>query len=60
VGVSKSGDIAYAFGTYEQTAPNRKTKKLEDTVGKWMAVFARQPDGSWGAVADTYNVDPAD
>jgi ketosteroid isomerase-like protein len=58
VGVSNSGDLAYAFGTYEQTAPNPKTKKLEDTVGKWMAVFAKQPDGSWGAVADTYNVDP--
>jgi ketosteroid isomerase-like protein len=58
VGVSQAGDLAYAFGTYEQTAPDAKTKKLADTVGKWMAVFAKQPDGSWGAVADTYNVDP--
>jgi ketosteroid isomerase-like protein len=58
VGLSQAGDLAYAFGTYEQTAPNSKTKKLEDTVGKWMAVFAKQADGSWGAVADTYNVDP--
>jgi ketosteroid isomerase-like protein len=58
VGVSTSGDLAYAFGTYEQTAPDPKTKKLADSVGKWMAVFAKQPDGSWGAVADTYNVDP--
>lgn len=58
VEIASSGDLGYAFGTYEQTAPNRETKALEDTTGKWMAVFRKQPDGTWGAVADTYNVDP--
>ncbi len=38
-------------------APDAKTHELTDTTGKWMSVFRKQPDGSWGAVADTYNVD---
>jgi ketosteroid isomerase-like protein len=54
---SDAGDLGYALGTYEQTAPD-KSGKLENTVGKWMSVFKKQPDGSWGAVADTFNVDP--
>lgn len=56
-GFSDAGDLGYALGTYEQTAPD-KSGKLQDTVGKWMSVFKKQPDGSWGAVADTFNVDP--
>ena len=58
VEIARAGDMGYAFGTYEQTAPDPKTKALADSVGKWMAVFQKQPDGSWGAIADTYNVDP--
>jgi ketosteroid isomerase-like protein len=54
---SDAGDLGYALGTYEQTAPD-KSGALQNTVGKWMSVFRKQPDGSWGAVADTYNVDP--
>ena len=56
--ISDGGDLGYALGTYEQTAPD-KSGVLTRTVGKWMSVFKKQPDGSWGAVADTYNVDPA-
>lgn len=55
---SDAGDLGYALGTYEQTAPD-KSGVLRNITGKWMSVFRRQPDGSWGAVADTYNVDPA-
>jgi ketosteroid isomerase-like protein len=58
VEVADSGDLAYAFGTYEQTAPDPKTGSLANSVGKWMCVFRKQPDGTWGAIADTYNVDP--
>jgi ketosteroid isomerase-like protein len=58
VEIASSGDLGYAFGTYEQTAPDAKTKALAETTGKWMAVFRKQPDGTWGAIADTYNVDP--
>ena len=56
--ISAGGDLGYAVGTYEQTAPD-KTGVLTHTVGKWMSVFRKQPDGSWGAIADTYNVDPS-
>jgi ketosteroid isomerase-like protein len=55
--ISDGGDLGYALGTYEQTAPD-KSGTLTNTVGKWMSVFKKQPDGSWGAVADTFNVDP--
>jgi hypothetical protein len=55
--ISDGGDLGYALGTYEQTAPD-KSGVLTHTVGKWMSVFRKQPDGSWGAVADTFNVDP--
>jgi len=57
-GVSDGGDLGYAVGTYEQTAPD-KSGALANTTGQWMSVFKKQPDGSWGAVADTFNVDPA-
>ena len=55
--ISDAGDLGYALGTYEQTAPD-KSGVLTNSVGKWMSVFKKQPDGSWGAVADTFNVDP--
>jgi ketosteroid isomerase-like protein len=58
VEIASAGDLGYAFGTYEQTAPDAKTHALADTTGKWMSVFRKQADGSWGAVADTFNVDP--
>lgn len=56
--VAASGDLGYAFGTYRQTAPHKSGARV-NSVGKWMSVFRKQPDGSWGAVADTYDVDPA-
>jgi hypothetical protein len=55
--VSDGGDLGYALGTYEQTAPD-KSGVLVNSVGKWMSVFRKQPDGTWGAIADTFNVDP--
>ena len=55
---SDAGDLGYALGTYEQTAPD-KGGVLVHSVGKWMSVFRKRADGSWGAVADTFNVDPA-
>jgi ketosteroid isomerase-like protein len=56
-GISAGGDLGYAVGTYEQTAPD-KSGTPSHSVGKWMSVFRKQPDGSWGAIADTFNVDP--
>jgi len=55
--ISQGGDLGYALGTYEQTAPDR-SGKLTHTAGKWMSVFQKQKGSSWRAIADTYNVDP--
>ena len=55
--ISAAGDLGYAVGTYEQTAPDQ-SGALIHSVGKWMSEFRKQPDGSWGAIADTFNVDP--
>lgn len=49
--------ISASSGTRTAKVPDR-SGRLQNTVGKWMSVFKKQPDGSWGAVADTYNVDP--
>jgi ketosteroid isomerase-like protein len=59
VEVSRSGELGYAFGDYNQTRQDPQTGALNHYTGKWMSVFRKQPDGSWGAIADTYNVDTA-
>jgi ketosteroid isomerase-like protein len=57
-GFSDAGDLGWAVGTYAQTAPDKSGARV-NTTGQWMSVFKKQPDGSWGAVFDTFNVDPA-
>jgi len=54
---SKSGDMVYSQGTYTMTATNPKTKKPVTDHGKYLTVYTRQADGSWKAVADTFNSD---
>ena len=54
---SKGGDLVYSLGTYTMTMTNPKTKKPMTETGKYLTVFAKQADGSWKAVADTYNSD---
>jgi uncharacterized protein (TIGR02246 family) len=54
---SKGGDMVYSQGTYSMTMTNPKTKKPMTDKGKFLTVYAKQPDGSWKAVADTYNSD---
>jgi uncharacterized protein (TIGR02246 family) len=54
---SKGGDMVYSQGTYTMTMTNPKTKKPMTDKGKYLTVFAKQADGSWKAVADTYNSD---
>ena len=39
------------------TMTNPKTKKPMTDKGKYLTVYAKQTDGSWKAVADTYNSD---
>jgi len=45
VNFSSGRDMAYVYGT--GTADTHKTN--------WLAVFGRQPDGSWRVVADIFN-----
>jgi len=54
---SKGGDMVYSQGTYTMTMTNRKTKKVMTDKGKYLTVYAKQADGSWKAVADTFNSD---
>lgn len=54
---SKGGDMVYSQGTYTMTGTNPKTKKPMTDKGKYLTVYTKQADGSWKAVADTYNSD---
>ena len=54
---SKGGDMVYSQGTYTMTTTNPKTKKPMTEKGKYLTVYTKQADGSWKAVADTYNSD---
>jgi len=54
---SKGGDMVYSQGTYSMTMSDPKTKKPVTDVGKYLTVYRKQADGSWKAVADTFNSD---
>jgi uncharacterized protein (TIGR02246 family) len=54
--VAKSGDVAYASGTYELSMPDATGKSVNDR-GKYMVVWKKQSDGKWKAVADIWNSD---
>lgn len=54
---SKGGDMVYSQGTYSMTMTDPKTKKPMTDKGKFLTVYTKQPDGSWKAVADTFNSD---
>jgi len=54
---SKGGDMVYSQGTYTMTMTNPKTKKVMTDKGKYLTVYTKQADGSWKAIADTFNSD---
>jgi uncharacterized protein (TIGR02246 family) len=56
---SKGSDMVYTEGTYTLTMTNLKTKKPMTDKGKYLTIFVKQADGSWKAVADTFNSDSA-
>jgi uncharacterized protein (TIGR02246 family) len=56
---SKGGDMVYSQGTYTMTTTDPKTKKMQVDKGKFLTVYTKQADGSWKAVADTFNSDSA-
>ena len=53
---ARSGDLAYETGTFELTTKDAKGKPAT-TVGKYVVVWKKQPDGQWKAVADIFNTD---
>jgi ketosteroid isomerase-like protein len=54
---SKGGDMVYSQGTYSMTMTDPKTKKPMTDKGKYLTIYAKQADGSWKAIADTFNSD---
>jgi uncharacterized protein (TIGR02246 family) len=54
---SKGGDMVYSQGTYVMTMTDPKTKQPMTDKGKYMTVYMKQSDGTWKAVADTFNSD---
>ena len=56
VEVSRSGDLAYSHGTYEETVNDPEGNPVT-TVGKYVTVWKKQADGQWKVVADIFNRD---
>lgn len=54
--IESSGDLAYEAGHYTSILRPRHGALLQD-YGKYLTVYRRQADGSWKAVADTFNTD---
>src|SRR3954462_1871 len=56
VEVSKTGDMAYATGTYELAMNDKSGKPMKDS-GKYLEVWQKQKDGTWQCGADMWNSD---
>src|SRR5713101_4224389 len=56
VEVARSGDIAYASGTYELVCVGSKGKPVADH-GKYVEVWKKQSDGGWKCAVDTWSSD---
>jgi ketosteroid isomerase-like protein len=54
--VSRSGDLAYTPFTYQMTLQGPDGKPVHDR-GKGLAVWKKQPDGTWKGLADMFNSD---
>lgn len=55
--VSRSGDLAYEIGNYQQTA-NDKRGKPQTTSAKFVLIWGKQADGTWKVVVDTSTTTP--
>lgn len=51
-----TGDYAIETGTYAMTLKPKTGKAMADT-GKYVAVWKKQPDGSWKMIRDAFNSD---
>jgi ketosteroid isomerase-like protein len=48
--ISASGDLGYTIGRYESTAA--AADGTTTTLGKYVTIWKKQPDGSWKVVVD--------
>lgn len=55
-GVSKSGDLGFTAGTYEDSFRGPDGKMVAET-GKYLCIWAKQADGTWKATHDMWNLD---
>lgn len=53
---AKSSDLGYERGTFKLTI-NDASGKPVTSVGKYVVVWKKQPDGKWKAYADIFNAD---
>jgi ketosteroid isomerase-like protein len=56
VAMSQAGDFGYTAGSYEDSYKGPDGAMVEEK-GKYVCVWAKQPDGSWKAVHDIWNSD---
>ena len=54
--VSRSGDLAYSYGPEETTVNDAEGNPVTDQQ-KWVAVWKKQPDGSWKCAVLILNSD---
>jgi ketosteroid isomerase-like protein len=54
--VSKSGELGFAGGTYEESYKGADGKMVKNT-GKYVEVWAKDQDGNWKAIHDIWNPD---
>ncbi len=59
VEIDGRGDIAYVRGTYTLTMVIEGIPEPITDIGKNLAIWRRQPDGSWLMAVDTFNSDLA-
>jgi uncharacterized protein (TIGR02246 family) len=52
VEVARSGEMGYTQGTYMLTMTDPNTKQAVTDHGSYVTTYAKQPDGTWKAVAD--------
>ncbi len=55
-GGSKGGDLGFTTGTYEDSFVGPDGKRVTEK-GKYVCIWAKQADGSWKAIHDTWNAD---
>jgi uncharacterized protein (TIGR02246 family) len=52
VEVAKSGDVAYAQGSYTMSMTDPQTKQVINDHGSYVTTYRKVADGTWKAVAD--------